>query len=108
MPKNAQGSWVGTQAQPVFQTYQTAGMLQPAAPPTQPVAPPPPTAPAPVVGAQLPPDLIGQIGLLTGNTSHPMPFQPPQTEAMTDPRERLVNAVLGATGGGGRRAANRF
>lgn len=34
MPKNAQGSWVGTTAQPVFPTYRTAGQLAPTTTPT--------------------------------------------------------------------------
>ena len=98
MPKNAQGSWVGTQAQPVFQTYPTAGMLQPAAAPVQPVVPQ--TQPVPEVPpTTLPPDLLGQIGgLFTGNTEHPLPIVPtPEPISTDDPRTRLVNAVLGMT-----------
>lgn len=102
MPKNNLNSWVGTTMQPQFQTYQTAGMLQPAQPPQTPPAPPPGPAPAPQTGTggsnPFTPPTVGAPAFpppitTTPQTQPQMPFQPPTTQ--DEGRDRLVNALLG-------------
>jgi hypothetical protein len=81
MAKNAQGSWVGTQTQPTFQSYQTAGAA--------------PGAPAPTSTPTTP----GQ----TNTTQQPINFntgsQPLYGNGGTvdTGRDQLVNAVMNAT-----------
>lgn len=101
MPKNNLNSWVGTTMQPQFQTYQTAGMLQPAQPPQAP--PPPPTSPAPApqtgTGSQIfTPPPVGAPAFPSPiapppQTQPQQQFQPPTTQ--DESRDRLVNAILG-------------
>lgn len=104
MPKNAQGSWVGTQTQPIFPTYQTAGMLQP-----PPQSQPAPTTPPAVPPVTAPTDFMPPpINLGAGNYAPPLETTPgqgmivPQVDSIgteDQAHTRLVNAVLGATRG---------
>lgn len=127
MAKNDKGTWVGKTMQPTFQTYPTAGMIQPAAssstaPSSTPAtnAPPPPSNIIPPLTPTLPIGnitigegggypIIGDIILpnssydFTSVTAPPIDYtQPiaPQPEISTG-REMLVNAVMRRTGGGG-------
>ena len=101
--KNDKGSWVGVQAQPVYQTYQTAGMLTPAAPP------PPPTTQAPPIASPVPPvPPQGPIETVpgfpgTGGVFPEMGQPLPPVSASETPQDRLAAAIMGATFGGGTR-----
>lgn len=112
MPKNNLNSWVGTTMQPQFQTYQTAGMLQPQTGQTgQPLGPPPPVTPSPP-----PPSTQGTVitppptsvptfplpvqdqGAGTSPTA-PMPTQPTQPAPAplstgSNDRDRLIESIM--------------
>lgn len=108
--KNDKKSWVGIQSQPVYPTYQTAGMLRPTPPPSTGgvggpgggVTPPPPSAP-PIVTL---PD--GPINIGPGQPGQwqlPEVSQPlPPTQVTETPQDRLVAAIMGQAFGGGRRS----
>lgn len=112
MPKNAQGSWVGTTARPTFKTYQTAGQLQPAAPPAAAPSTPPPAPIVPPGPVQLPPgfDFGGGVAQLPpefdfgggAGQFQPVPYEFAQPAAVIDddPRARLAQALLGSGKGG--------
>jgi hypothetical protein len=88
MPKIS-GSYHGITAQPQFQTYPTAGMMQiqrqpqPATPPTQQQPPVTPVTPTiPTIGS--PPNVLPQFGVSnTGNI-----------EPVSDERGRLIRAIM--------------
>lgn len=109
MAKNAQNTWVGTQVQPAFRTYQTAGQMQaggggsppppttappPATPPPV-ITPPPVFTPPPVVTPTPPSGGIGgpvydiPVGNVPGNGEGYTP--------VPDSRASLVNAIIAAT-----------
>lgn len=124
MAKNDKGTWVGKTMQPTFQTYPTAGMIQPAAssstaPSSTPATntPPPPSNILPPLTPTLP---IGNITIgegggypIIGDITVPNEYlQQAMTQqadigpgavtpdlAMNAPRLKLVNAVMGATSG---------
>ncbi len=103
MPKNSLNSWVGTTMQPQFQTYQTAGMLQPAQPPQLPPAPPPTPAPAPAPqtgsGVQIfTPPPVGAPAFPPPITTQPQPASPLTGQQPTTgiaERDRLIDALVG-------------
>ena len=87
MAKNAQNSWVGNTVQPQFQTYQTAGALNPTSGPPLGAAPPAPVAP-PAGGVDLSgvPPIDPMAGFGVGTTAAPQ-----------SPRDRLTAAIVNST-----------
>lgn len=98
MPKNASNTWVGNTFQPQAQTYQTAGMLQPAVGP-QPPAPTPtptptPTTPPPGTGGSGPPP-VGPPAYAIPPVPQTQPPIFPQPPSSGEPdRDRLINAMV--------------
>ena len=106
MPKNAQGTWVGTTQQPTFRTYQTAGMLQPSGSPSTPPPPPVVTPPPPIITPPpvfTPPPVI-QPPTDIFHTQPPVSNAPPVSvpvvpQAGDEGRARLAEAIMGVTYG---------